>query len=206
MKLIVGLGNPGQQYTQTRHNAGFRVVDELAERLGWRWAASRERALVTEGVTGGQKLILVKPTTYMNESGRAVGPLLRFYKLDLNDLLVICDDLDLPVGRLRVRERGSPGGQHGMESVIAHVGSPNFARLRIGIGRPANGRMSISDYVLGIPPAEDRAALAESEARAAEAALMWAAEGTQFTANRFNTDPAAVPRTPKPAPETAKSE
>ncbi|MBA3826919.1 MAG: aminoacyl-tRNA hydrolase [Ktedonobacterales bacterium] len=197
MKLIVGLGNPGERYTQTRHNAGFRVVDELAERLGWRWAASRERALVTEGVTAGQKLLLIKPTTYMNDSGRAVAPLLRFYKLTLADLLVICDDLDLPVGRVRLRERGSPGGQNGLGSVITHLGSPDFARLRVGIGRPANGRMSIIDYVLGIPPAEDRVALAESEARAVDAALAWAAEGTQATMNRFNTDPTAAPRLKK---------
>ncbi len=197
MKLIVGLGNPGEQYTKTRHNVGFRVVDQLAERLGWRWAASRERALVTEGVTGGQKLLLVKPTTYMNDSGQAVGPLLRFYKLTLADLLVICDDLDLPVGRVRLRERGSPGGQNGLGSIIAHVGSQDFARLRVGIGRPANGRMSIVDYVLGIPPAEERADLADSETRASDAALAWAAEGTQATMNRFNLDPTAAPRPQK---------
>ncbi len=203
MKLIAGLGNPGIQYAQTRHNAGFRAVDILAERAGWTWTSSRERALVAQGVSGGEKLVLVKPQTYMNDSGVAVGALMRFYKLSLSDLLVICDDLDLPVGRVRLRERGSAGGQHGMESIIAHLGSNDFARLRIGIGRPADPRHAIIDHVLGIPPSEERGVLSEAEARAADAALVWALEGPQAVMNRFNADPAAPRKKKNPPPETS---
>jgi peptidyl-tRNA hydrolase, PTH1 family len=198
MKLIAGLGNPGIQYAQTRHNAGFHAVDVLAERAGWPWASSRERALVAQGVSGGEKIVLVKPQTYMNDSGVSVGALMRFFKLPLSDLLVICDDLDLPNGRVRLRERGSAGGQRGMESIIAHVGGNAFARLRVGIGRPADSRHAIIDYVLGIPPMEEREVLAEAEARAAEAALVWALHGPQEVMNRFNADPATPPKKKNP--------
>jgi PTH1 family peptidyl-tRNA hydrolase len=200
MKLIAGLGNPGMQYAATRHNAGFRAVDDLAERLGWRWESSRARALVAQGVTGGQKIVLIKPQTYMNDSGMAVGAFMRFFKLPPADLLVICDDLDLPVGRVRLRERGSAGGQRGMESIIAHLGTTDFARLRVGIGRPAEPRHAVIDYVLGIPSAEERAVLGDAEARAADAALVWALEGPQAVMNRFNADPATPPKKKNSSP------
>ncbi len=191
------------QYTATRHNAGFRAVDALVERLGWRWESSRERALVAQGMTGGQKIVVIKPQTYMNDSGVAVGAFVRFFKLTPADLLVICDDLDLPAGRVRLRERGSAGGQRGLESIIAHLGTNAFARLRVGIGRPAEPRHTIIDYVLGIPPAEERAALGEAEVRAAEAALVWALEGPQAVMNRFNADPNADPVAPPKKKPTA---
>jgi PTH1 family peptidyl-tRNA hydrolase len=199
MKLIAGLGNPGDRYAPTRHNVGFRVVDDLAERFGWHWEPRRERALIAQGTTGGEKLLLIKPQTFMNDSGLAVGALLRFYKAPLTDLLVVCDDLDLPTGRVRLRERGSSGGQRGVESIITHVGTMGFARLRVGIGRPPNQHFSVVDYVLGIPPADERTLLREGEERAAEAALVWALEGPQAVMNRFNTDPKKAASLPTPA-------
>jgi PTH1 family peptidyl-tRNA hydrolase len=188
MKLIVGLGNPGLQYAPTRHNSGFRVVDRLAGQFGWSWQRTRERALVAQGNLDGDKVVLIKPQTYMNDSGMAVSAFVRFFKLPTSDLLVICDDLDLPVGRVRLREQGSAGGQRGVHSIITHLGTNAFARLRVGIGRPTEPRQAVIDYVLGIPPAEERAALGEAEARAAEAALVWAREGAQAVMNRFNGD------------------
>jgi PTH1 family peptidyl-tRNA hydrolase len=198
MKVIVGLGNPGVQYAPTRHNCGFRVAERLAERFGWAWQSTRERALVAQGNAEGTKIVLIKPQTYMNDSGMAVGAFVRFFKLSPEDLLVICDDLDLPVGRVRLRERGSAGGQRGVDSIITHLGTNAFARLRVGIGRPADPRQAVVDYVLGIPPAEERTTLGEAEARAAEAALVWAREGPQAVMNRFNADPRPAPLPPPP--------
>ena len=133
MKIIVGLGNPGMRYAQTRHNVGFDTMDVFASRQGWSWSGRRMRASLAEGMLGAEKVLLAKPQTYMNDSGLAVGELVRFYKLDLADLLVVCDDLDLPLGRVRLRARGAAGGQHGLESIIQHLGgNRQFARLRIG--------------------------------------------------------------------------
>lgn len=197
MKLIVGLGNPGIQYAATRHNAGFRVVERIAAAHGWAWDGRRDRAVLAQGMLGEEKVILAKPQTYMNDSGAAVGPLVRFYKLSpATDLLVICDDLDLPLGRVRVRAKGSAGGQHGMESVISRLGTDQFARIRIGIGRPVHPRAAIIDHVLGTPSLDEAITLATSEDRAAEAALVWLSEGTTAAMNRFN----AEPRPPKPEP------
>jgi aminoacyl-tRNA hydrolase len=201
MKLIVGLGNPGTQYATTRHNVGFRVVDRIAASQGWNWNDKRDNAVLAQGLIDGEKIILAKPQTYMNESGRAVGPLLRFYKLPLEDLLVICDDLDLPVGRVRLREKGSAAGQHGIESIIAHLSGNNFARLKVGIGRPAYPRQDVIAYVLGIPPRDEAETLSKEEERAAEAALAWVKEGVTAAMNRYNPDP-SQPKRPKPEPQT----
>ncbi len=201
MKLIVGLGNPGTQYTATRHNVGFRVVDRIAAAQGWAWNDRRDNAVLAQGLIGGEKIILAKPQTYMNESGRSVGPLLRFYKLPLEDLLVICDDLDLPNGRVRLREKGSAAGQHGLESIIAHLSGTGFARLKVGIGRPSHPRQDTIGYVLGIPPRDDAETLAKGEERAAEAALVWVQEGVTAAMNRYNPDP-NQPKRLKPVPET----
>lgn len=194
MKLIVGLGNPGAQYAATRHNAGFRVVERVAATQGWSWDGKRDNAVLAQGLVAGEKVILAKPQTFMNDSGRSVGPLLRFYKIPLADLLVVCDDLDLPLGRVRLREKGSAAGQHGLESVIAHLSSPAFARLRVGIGRPAHPRMQVIDYVLGTPPGAEAETLAQGETRAAEAALAWVTDGMTATMNRYNPDPRPDPR------------
>ena len=145
--IIVGLGNPGREYENTRHNIGCMAVDKIAAEWGIEISRLRFKSLAGEGKFGGKKIILVKPQTYMNRSGHAVQSFLRFYKTGLENLLVIHDDLDLPFGSIRIRESGGSGGQRGMESIIGQLGSPDFARLRLGIGRPP-GRMNPADYVL----------------------------------------------------------
>ena len=189
MKLIVGLGNPGTRYERTRHNVGFDVVDELARRQGWRFDQRRSRTLLAGGVIGAEKVVLAKPQTYMNESGAAVGELVRFYKLDPKvDLLVICDDLDLPLAKMRIRARGAAGGQHGLEDIIRHLSSNEFARLKIGIGRPRNGRDENVGFLLSKPGGDERIALDVAIERAADAALCWLSDGVEVASNRFNAD------------------
>ena len=140
MKIIAGLGNPGSEYAKTKHNVGFMFVDALAEKLNIadEWKLKQD-ALVAEGRIGTEKVLLVKPLTYMNESGRAIGPLLSWYKLAPSDLIVIHDDMDIPAGMIRIRRKGSAGGHNGMKSILYHVQDENFARMRIGIGRPLPG-------------------------------------------------------------------
>lgn len=194
MKLIVGLGNPGPQYVPTRHNVGFRVVEKLAQKLGWRWSEERSRALLASGLLGTEKVILVKPLTYMNLSGEAVGALARWYRLSPQDILVVCDDLDLPVGRLRLRARGSTGGHNGLESIVHHLHSDQFPRLRVGIGRPANQRMSVIDYVLGTPPAAERSQLERAEDEAVAAIELVLTRGLETAMSLVNSDPEARQR------------
>lgn len=186
MKLIVGLGNPGLRYARTRHNAGFDTVDLVAARQSWRWDSKRGKSLLASGMLGPEKLILAKPQTYMNDSGFAVADLVRFYKPDLADLLVICDDLDLPLGRIRLRTGGSAGGQHGLEDTIRHLGTNAFARIKIGIGRPQQGRDENVDFLLSAPRGDERIALDAACERAADAALCWATDGPQDAMNRYN--------------------
>lgn len=145
--LIVGLGNPGRKYRGNRHNAGFMLVDHLASRLGVTFSKIESRALVARADYQDRRLLLVKPQTYMNESGQAVGALLRFYKAPRKNLMVICDDVDLPLGTLRLRPSGGSAGQKGIQSIIERLGSEAFPRLRLGIGRPP-GRMEAAAYVL----------------------------------------------------------
>src|SRR5579883_2108407 len=154
MKLIIGLGNPGSQYEHTRHNVGFRVLDALASRQKWNWER-RGRALLASGTLVGEKVVLVKPLTFMNNSGEAVGELVRWYKVTAEDVLVIYDDLDLPVGRLRLRGNGSAAGHNGLSSIIQHLHTNQFPRLRVGIGRPANQRVETIGYVLGTPAGDE---------------------------------------------------
>ena len=142
--------------------------------------------LPAEPITQPEKTLLVKPQTFMNDSGVAVGDLVRFYKLPLRDLLVICDDLDSPLGRLRLRERGAAGGQHGLESTIRMLASSDFPRLRIGVGRPTRGRDANVDFLLSAPRGDDRITLDAAIARAADAALIWATQGAQAAMNQFN--------------------
>ena len=145
--LIVGLGNPGPDYRQNRHNVGFMVVDALAKALDIQLQRVELRALVGKGLLDGERVILAKPQTYMNSSGQSVAPLARFYKIPLEQSLVVHDDLDLPFGSLRLRPLGGTGGQKGMESIVDKLGTRDFPRLRMGIGRPP-GRMDPADYVL----------------------------------------------------------
>jgi PTH1 family peptidyl-tRNA hydrolase len=190
MKLVIGLGNPGSQYEQTRHNAGFRIVDILAAKLGWRWER-RGRAMLASGSIGTEKVVLVKPLTYMNNSGEAVGELVRWYKLQPEDVLVVYDDLDLAVGKLRLRANGSDGGHNGMDSIIRHLHTNQFPRLRVGIGRPANQRMDTINYVLGVPPGDERILLATSEEKAVEAIPLVIQQGVDASMNIINADPEA---------------
>src|SRR5438552_1736530 len=145
--LIVGLGNPGREYEKTRHNVGFRFVDALAAAHGMTFSKKQSKALVADGTIGDHKVLLAKPQTYMNLSGEAVRGLMDFYKIPLSNLLVVSDDLDIPAGTLRIREKGGAGGQKGLKSIIEHLGTPEFARMRVGIGRPP-GRMDPAAYVL----------------------------------------------------------
>ncbi len=191
MKLVVGLGNPGLQYEHTRHNVGFRVVDKLAAKLGWKWTVRRGRAILASGMIGTEKVILAKPITFMNRSGEAVSELLRWYKLQVQDMLVVCDDLDLPVGKVRLRTQGSAGGQKGLDNIIHHLHTREFPRLRVGIGRPSNNRMDPIDYVLDIPGGDERILLAAGEDRAVEAIELAITKGISATMNIVNADPEA---------------
>lgn len=193
MKLIVGLGNPGSQYEHTRHNVGFRVLDALAQKLGWKWER-RGRAMLTSGTLGPEKVVLIKPLTYMNNSGEAVGELVRWYKVQPEDVVVICDDLDLPVGKVRLRASGSAAGQHGMESIIHHLHTNQFPRLRVGIGRPTSKRMETIGYVLGNPAGDEHILLATGENRAVEAIPLLIEKGLEAVMNIVNIDPEAQKR------------
>ncbi len=184
VKLVVGLGNPGPRYANTRHNVGFMVVDRLARKAGVSLTKRQCNALTGIGSIGRQKVCLAKPQTFMNLSGDAVACLVRFYRVAPEDLIVIYDDRDLPAGRVRMRERGSAGGQHGMESIIARLGTNEFPRLRIGIGRPAE--MDAVDHVLGSFSPEERPLMEEALKRAVEAVQCALSEGVPAAMNSFN--------------------
>ncbi|GCE11827.1 aminoacyl-tRNA hydrolase [Tengunoibacter tsumagoiensis] len=190
MKLIIGLGNPGSEYERTRHNAGFRIVDELAKRHGWRWERNG-RAMIANGHLGTEKVVLVKPITFMNKSGEAVGELLRWYKVQPEDALVIYDDLDLPVGKIRVRRSGSAGGHNGIKSIISHLHTNTFPHLRVGIGRPANPKFQTVDYVLGAPGGDEQIQLELGESAAVDAIPLILEQGIDAAMNILNVDPEA---------------
>ncbi len=184
MRLIVGLGNPGGKYEHTRHNVGFRAIDELARR--WRIEVTRNRF---SGLSGGgtirdQKVLLLKPMTYMNLSGRSVREAMTFHKLAPADLLVVLDDMALPLGRLRLRPEGSAGGHNGLTSVIEQTGGEEFARLRIGIEAVQGSRMV--DHVLGSFTTEEQPRMDQAIARAADAVECWLSEGIDGAMNRYN--------------------
>lgn len=183
--ILVGLGNPGREYARTRHNVGFMLIDRLAVRLDAQGMRLQSDAIVTTARFEDRKILLAKPQTYMNLSGRAVQALARFYKTPLTNLLMAYDDLDLPLGSLRLRPGGGPGGQKGMASTLEMLGSQDVARLRIGIGRPP-GRMDPAAYVL--QPFSDRELEVVSDilAQAADAALAFVRDGIESAMNRFN--------------------
>lgn len=183
MFLIVGLGNPGKEYEDTRHNVGFMVVDKLAEKLGIKVDRVKFKGLFGEGFFEGEKILLLKPMTYMNLSGQSVLDAVKFYKIPTENLVVIYDDMDLPLGRLRIRKKGSSGGHKGMESIIYHIASEGFPRIRVGIGRPKD---DVVDYVLGkFEPGEKKVIDAVIEA-AAEAAVTIVQHGVEEAMNRYN--------------------
>ncbi|BAU26194.1 peptidyl-tRNA hydrolase [Aneurinibacillus soli] len=186
MKVIVGLGNPGREYEMTRHNVGFWAIDRLADEWGIALNQGKFKGLIGEGRVGTEKVILVKPLTYMNLSGECVSPLLSFYKLDPEeDLLVIYDDLDLPCGKIRLRTKGSAGGHNGIKSLLAHLGTQEFKRIKVGIDRPEPGR-KVVDYVLGTFPPEQKADVEEAVKRAAEASRAWTEISFLRVMNQYN--------------------
>ncbi len=188
MKLIVGLGNPGTQYEHTRHNAGFRVLDTLASQHNWHWER-RGRAMLSTGTIGSEKVTLVKPLTYMNSSGEAVGELLRWYKLQPEDLLVIYDDLDLAVGRVQLKPGGSAAGHNGISSIIHHLRTNAFPRLRVGIGKPTNQHIETISYVLGTPTGDERIQLSAGESRAVDSLPLILEQSLDAAMNTINPDP-----------------
>ena len=183
--LIVGLGNPGREYAQTRHNAGFLLADALAARLGVRFRRLQFKALTTDARYGEAKIILAKPQTYMNLSGQAVGPLLRFYKIPPERLLVAYDDLDLPLGTVRLRPKGGHGGHKGMRSIIERLGTQEFPRLRLGIGRPP-GRMDAAAYVLQPFSPAEKDLMSLAIARGVEGIFRWWEEDLSAAMNLVN--------------------
>jgi len=184
VKIVVGLGNPGQQYSATRHNIGFMVIDELAQRLGIdRWRNQKE-ALVAE-YKGNDTILLVKPQTYMNLSGVAVGELARWYKVPVEDIIIIFDDMDLPTGRLRLRMKGGSGGHRGIESLLTHLSKDSFPRVRVGIGRPPAG-WQVVDYVLSSFTAEEKSLLKAAIEKAADATESILEQGMNKAMNLHN--------------------
>lgn len=183
--ILVGLGNPGREYARTRHNVGFMLIDRLAVRLDAQGMRLQADAIVTTARLGERKILLAKPQTYMNLSGRAVQALARFYKTPLANLLVAYDDLDLPLGSLRLRPSGGPGGQKGMASTLEMLGSQDVARLRIGIGRPP-GRMDPAAYVLQTFNERELETVSEVLSQAEDAALAFVRDGIDAAMNRFN--------------------
>ena len=185
MKLIAGLGNPGQQYDNTRHNAGWHALDELARLSGIRIYVNRNGGLTGSGFYKGEKLLLVKPLTYMNLSGECIAPLARYYKIPPEDVFVICDDVYLPAEQLRIRRSGTDGGHNGLKNIIQMLGSKDFPRLRIGVGPQPEG-VDLIDFVLRQIPESLQKPLAEAEVRAAQAALLWAEQGIGPAMNQYN--------------------
>ena len=184
LKVIVGLGNPGRQYHGTRHNVGFAVVDLLAESPHASRFQGRFQAQVAELVEDALKVLLVKPETYMNLSGRSVRQLLDFYQLPLEDLLVVCDDINLPLGKLRARARGTHGGHNGLRDIQNHLGTTEYARLRLGVGAPPEDEAV--DHVLGRFRPSERDVIDEAIRTAAQAVIVWAHRGIDACMNEFN--------------------
>jgi peptidyl-tRNA hydrolase, PTH1 family len=189
VKVIAGLGNPGPKYRGTRHNVGFEVLDRLAERASIPFESAPAEALMARWRT--EDTLLVKPLTFMNQSGQALGELLRYFKVDVADLLVVVDEVQLPLGKIRARARGSAGGHNGLKSVIAHLGD-EFARLRLGVGRGDQQR-DLADHVLSRFDADETAEVERMIARAAEASDVFITSGIAAVMNQFNGgDPATT--------------
>ena len=205
MKLIVGLGNPGPKYAGTRHNVGFDAIDYLAAAPGCTPFREKFEALVAEMKEGDETVLLVKPLTFMNLSGRAVRAVADFYKVPVENLLVVCDDLNLPLGKLRIRTKGSHGGQNGLRNIQEQLGTDAYARLRLGVGEPA---FDAVDHVLSKFKPGERAAVADAIAVAAQAALTWVRRGTEAAMNAFNGgDEKEKPKKEKkPKPDDTKTD
>lgn len=185
MKLFVGLGNPGKQYEKTRHNAGFEVIDALATKWSISFNHTKHKGIYGTGEVKGEKVILLKPMTYMNLSGESIAAIMNFFKIDVEDLIVMYDDLDLPPGKIRLRQKGSAGGHNGIKSTIAHLGTQNFNRIRIGIGRPSVP-MAIPDYVLGRFTAEEWESISQAIEKSADACNFWLSTSFVQVMNEYN--------------------
>lgn len=184
--IIVGLGNPGSQYDRTRHNVGFRVLDRLADTLGVKINRSRFKALTATAQIGGEKVLLMKPQTYMNASGLSVEPAASFYKVPSNRILVIFDDISLPVGKIRVRSDGSAGGHNGLKSLIHALGKQDFPRIKVGVGEKPHPDYDLADWVLSKFSAGEEKALAPAVANASDAVEFYLKNGQEKTAAKFN--------------------
>lgn len=185
MKIIAGLGNPGLKYAGTRHNVGFSVIDELAEKYNISLDAKKHKAVFGKGIMEGEKVILAMPQTYMNLSGESVRELLDYYKCSADDLIVIYDDIDLAVGKLRIREKGSAGGHNGMKNIISHIGNEAFVRIRVGVGEKPKG-MDLADYVLSRFKKDELPFIREACTNACKACGMIIKDGTQAAMNKYN--------------------
>ena len=189
MKLIVGLGNPGRRYAANRHNIGFTCVDFLAKKHAISLSQRKFRSLIGAGEVEGIKVLLAKPRTFMNLSGQAVSALMHYYRIDVPDIVVVYDDLDIPLGRMRIRERGSAGGHNGMKSLIAHLGNQDFARIRVGIA-PLEGedqqRTNVPAYVLGEFNSEEKGVIKKVVPEVASAVECLLTEGIATAMNRYN--------------------
>lgn len=183
MKVVVGLGNPGKRYDGTRHNVGFAVIDSLAESPRAGRFQSRFQAQVCELIEDTGKLLLVKPDTFMNLSGRCVREVMDFYQLPVTDLLVVCDDINLPLGKLRVRAKGTHGGHNGLRDIQNHLGTTEYARLRLGVDAPRDDAV---DHVLGRFSAAERKAIEDSVLLASQAVFVWANRGVEACMNQYN--------------------
>ncbi|MCI6999893.1 MAG: aminoacyl-tRNA hydrolase [Clostridiales bacterium] len=184
--LVVGLGNPGARYESTRHNMGFLALDRLAEREKLRFNKLRFKAWTAEWKLGEDKVLVMKPQTYMNLSGESVGAAARFYKIPADHILVVSDDIALPVGKLRLRAAGSAGGHNGLKNIIRHLGSDRFPRIKVGVGMPQNAEYDIADWVTGMPMGEEQKILLDALDRAAQAIPAVITLGMDKAMNRFN--------------------
>ena len=185
MKVIVGLGNPTDQYKGTRHNVGYMAIDRIAEANRININQHKFKAMVGSGIIGGSKVLLVKPLTYMNLSGESIRPIMDFYKLDLSDILVIYDDISLEPGKIRIRKKGSAGGHNGIKNIIAQLGTQNFQRIKVGVGEKPKG-WDLADYVLGHFSKEDRGLVDDALKRAAGAVELMVQGEVDQAMNQFN--------------------
>lgn len=185
MKIIVGLGNPTREYEGTRHNVGFSVIYAISDKYNIKVDTKKHKALIGKGIIEGEKVILAMPQTYMNLSGESVRELIDYYKCDNEDVIVIYDDISLDVGKLRIRAKGSAGGHNGIKSIISHLGTQEFPRIKVGVGeKPA--RMDLADYVLGRFSKEEQPLIRESADKASDAVALMLKEGISAAMNKFN--------------------
>ena len=203
MKVIIGLGNPGMKYAGTRHNIGFDTVTALADKYNIKINNIKFNGLIGDGFIEGEKVLLVQPQTYMNLSGECVGQIADFFKIEPENLIVICDDINLDTGRLRIRAKGSAGGHNGLKNIIAHLGTEAFPRIRVGVGEKTEG-WDLADYVLARFSKDDEPVMREAIKNAVGAVETWISDDIGTAMNRFNINPNPKPKK-KPVSETAQN-